>query len=179
MIRPSCAPPFAVSPVEPNAPSLLSPEHLAMMEGGASVIVSSCDAELVPSVMRAVGSQVSAQGRLVTVYLCRSQSDQLLRDVARSGRLAAVFSQPSSHRTVQLKTRGARLREAREDDAPVLQHYLKGMERELTLIGFGPVYARAMLAHNLDDVVAIEFEPDQAFDQTPGPKAGRAIEGGT
>ena len=58
-----------------------------------------------------------------------------------------------------------------------LQRYLRGMEGELTRIGFGAVYARAMLAHRLDDVVAIEFEPELAFDQTPGPKAGQPIQG--
>jgi hypothetical protein len=146
-----------------------------MMDGGVSVIASSSGHDLTPSVMRAVGSQVIAQGRHVTIYVCRSQSAQLLGDVARSGRLAVVFSQPSTHKTVQLKTRGARLREAREDDVPVLQRYLRAMERELTLIGFAPVYARAMLAHRLDDVVAIEFEPELAFDQTPGSKAGQPI----
>lgn len=148
-----------------------------MMDGGVSVIASSCRHDLTPSVMRAVGSRVAAQGRHFTVYVCRSQSAQLLGDVARSGRLAVVFSQPSTHKTVQLKTRGARLREAREDDVPTLQRYLRAMERELTLIGFGPVYARAMLAYRLDDLVAIEFEPEQAFDQTPGAKAGQPIAG--
>jgi len=157
------------------AKPLLTQDHVAMIEGGVSVIVSSCDAHLTPSVMRAVGSQISSNGGHVTVYMCRSQSARLLQDVARSGRLAAVFSQPSTHRTVQLKTRTARLREATEDDMPALQRYLQGMENELTLVGFAAVYARAMLAHRLDDVVAIEFEPELAFDQTPGPKAGQPI----
>jgi hypothetical protein len=164
-------------PLEHPAPPLLTPEHLAMMDAGVSVIASSCGPDLAPSVMRAVGSLIGAQGRLVTVYLCRSQSAQLLRDVALGGRLAVVFSQPSTHKTVQLKTRAARLREARESDVPVLQRYRISMERELTLLGFGPVFARAMLAHRLDDVVAIEFEPEQAFDQTPGSKAGQPIAG--
>ncbi|WP_382322252.1 hypothetical protein ACFJGX_06440 [Hydrogenophaga sp. UC242_50] len=163
--------------MEPPRSPLLTLEHLAMMDAGVSVIVSSCGPDLTPSVMRAVGSQVGPQGRLITVYLCRSQSAQLLRDIARSGRLAAVFSQPSTHKTVQLKTRTARLREAREDEAAVLQRYLRGMEHELALLGFDRAYARAMLTHRLDDVVAIEFEPEQAFDQTPGSKAGQPIAG--
>ena len=65
------------------APTLLSTEHLAMMDGGVSVIVSSCGADLTPSVMRAVGCEVSAAGERITVYLNRSQSAQLLRNVAR------------------------------------------------------------------------------------------------
>ena len=75
------------------------------------------------------------------------------------------------------RARSARLREATSADVPALQRYLRGMEDELTRIGFGAVYARAMLAHRLDDLVAIEFEPELAFDQTPGPKAGQPITG--
>jgi hypothetical protein len=32
-----------------------------------------------------------------------------------------------------------------------------------------------MLAHTLDDVVAVRFTPEQAFDQTPGPRAGATL----
>ena len=33
------------------------------------------------------------------------------------------------------------------------------------------------LAHRLDDVVAVRFTPEQAFDQTPGPRAGTPLGG--
>ena len=49
------------------------------------------------------------------------------------------------------------------------------MEQEVEQVGFRPIFTRAMLAHRLEDVVAISFEPVQAFDQTPGPKAGAAL----
>jgi hypothetical protein len=33
-----------------------------------------------------------------------------------------------------------------------------------------------MLAHRLEDVVAVSFAPALAFDQTPGPRAGSPLE---
>jgi hypothetical protein len=66
----------------------------------------------------------------------RQQSRQLLQDIASTGRLAVVFSEPSTHRTVQVKAKGARTRAAEESDLPLLQRYLESMERELGLIGF-------------------------------------------
>jgi len=42
-------------------------------------------------------------------------------------------------------------------------------------IGFGPDYTRTMLAYQLGDVAAVSFSPEQAFDQTPGPKAGACL----
>jgi hypothetical protein len=163
----------------PAAPPLLTPDHLAMMARGVSVIVSSCGHDLTPSLMRAVGSQISPQGDRITVFLNRQQSTQLLRDVASTGRVAVVFSEPHSHRTVQLKSREAHLREVTPDDAPALQRYLQAMQGELGRIGFAPDFAAAMLAHRFDDLSAIEFTPSQAFDQTPGPNAGQPLRVGT
>jgi hypothetical protein len=156
----------------------LPPDLVAMMARGVSVIVGSRDAKLRPSIMRAVGSQVEANGQDITVYLSRSSSRQLIQDIASTGQLAVVFSEPSTHRTVQLKASRAEIRSAVPGDAPVLAAYLVSMEHEIQQVGFAPPLTRAMLAHQFDDVVAVRFTPEQAFDQTPGPRAGAAL-GGT
>ncbi len=57
----------------------------------------------------------------------------------------------------------------------MLARYLASMEHEIQLVGHAPPLTRAMLAHQLDDVVAISFSPEQAFDQTPGPRAGEVL----
>jgi hypothetical protein len=156
----------------------LPPELLAMMARGVSVIVASRDQALRPSVMRAVGSHVDPGGGSITVYLSRRQSRQLLQDVAATGHVAVVFSQPATHKTVQVKATRAVLRNAEAADEAVLARYLASMEQEIQQVGYAPRLTRAMLAHQLEDVVAITFEPEQAFDQTPGPKAGAALSAG-
>jgi hypothetical protein len=153
----------------------LPSELVAIMARGVSVIVASRDAALRPSLMRAVGSRVEADGRDITVYLSRPQSRQLVQDLAATGHIAVVFSVPSTHRSVQLKASRVEMRNADADDAPVLARYLASMENEVQQVGFAPPLTRAMLAHRLDDVVAVRFTPEQAFDQTPGPRAGTAI----
>lgn len=167
--------PPPANPLDTPAPPL-TPEFLAMMAKGVSLILSSCDHALNPSVMRAVGSRVEDGGRRLTGYLARSQSAQLLNDIASSGRLAAVFSQPSSHLTVQFKSRRVRLRETDEADRAHLQRYLVSMEEELVALGYPHELASVMLAHRAEDLVAVEFEPDEAFDQTPGQRAGQRLE---
>ena len=153
----------------------LPADLVAFMARGVSVIVGSRDAKLRPSIMRAVGSRVDADGQDITVYLSRGSSRQLLQDIAATGQVAVVFSEPSTHRTVQLKTSRAEIRNAVAEDAPVLAAYLKSMEHEIQQVGFAPPLTRAMLAHQLDDVVAVRFTPEQAFDQTPGPRAGAEL----
>ena len=155
--------------------SLLLPEHLAMIRKGVSCIVSSCDAALKPSMMRAVGSAIDDHGCQLTVYLARRQSRQLLQDIAATGRVAVVFSEPTTNRAVQVKASWAHTRSAQASDAEVLQRYLAAMEKEIEAIGFPRQLVQAMLAHRLEDVVAVSFEPEVAFDQTPGPKAGQVV----
>jgi hypothetical protein len=150
----------------------LPPDLAAMMARGVSVIVASRDAALRPSLMRAVGSRVEAGGSDITVYLSRPQSRQVLQDIAATGQVAVVFSEPSTHRSVQVKASRVEMRNAEAGDAPVLERYLRSMEHEVQQVGFPPPLTRAMLAHRLEDVVALRFAPEQAFEQTPGPRAG-------
>ena len=75
--------------------ALLPPDMLAFMAKGVSVIVGSRDANLRPSLMRAVGSRVEDGGRVITVYLARRQSRQLLQDLAAYlGRESGVALSP-------------------------------------------------------------------------------------
>ena len=159
---------------DPRRP-LLSPEHIAMIDKGVSAIVASRNAAHRPSLMRAVGAGIAPDGSEVTVYVARSQSRQLLQDIAATGHIAVVFSEPLSHRTVQVKAGRAELRAATEADEPLLRRYLRSMEHEVGCVGYDIPFVRAMLACRLDDLVAIRFNPTEAFDQTPGPKAGSAL----
>lgn len=154
------------------APPRLPPQLLALMTAGVSVIVGSRDQQLRPSVMRAVGSRVAPDGSEVTVFLARRQSARLLQDIAATGHIAVVFSHPESHRTVQLKATRAEIGPAAPADLPLLAAYLQAMEREIAQVGFPPAFTRAMLSFQPDDLAAVRFVPEQAFDQTPGPRAG-------
>jgi len=158
-----------------SALSQIPADLIEMMARGVSVNVASPHARQRPSVMRALGSSLDAvQGR-VTVYLSRAQASQLVLDVSSTGYIAAVFSEPFSHRAVQIKATRATLRNADASDVPVLARYRESMEREVQKVGHPAGVASAMLAHRIEDLVAISFEPELAFEQTQGPKAGSAL----
>jgi hypothetical protein len=150
-------------------------ELAGLMRTGVSVIVGSADAGGRPSVMRAVGARIDPVAPKVTVYLPAGPSAQLLDDIAATGRIAVVFSQPSTHRSVQLKSSRCEQRPAVQDEAPLLERFRTAFGHELASIGYPVDFAHAMLLHPLADVVAVTFEPEQAFDQTPGPRAGTPV----
>ena len=89
--------------------ALIAPEHAAFLVPGVSVIAASRDARLVPSVSRGVACRVSEDRRSLTVLLRRTPAATVLRDIADSGWITTCHSQPSTHRTIQLKGRDARI----------------------------------------------------------------------
>ena len=155
-------------------PSPIGPEQAALMTRRVSIIVGSRDAQLRPHVMRAVGCRLSTDRRRVTLLLTRAGSAQVLADLRDNGRIAVVFSEPSSHRTLQLKGVDAEVAPGGADAATLAQRYLQDFAAEIGQLGFAAEVAHTMLRHD-DDLVAVSFTPCEGYDQTPGPQAGQAL----
>lgn len=163
----------------PSAPPILvTPEQAAFIEGRVSVAVASRSAGNVPSVARALGCRVAPDRASVTLCVVGSQAGSLLTDIRTCGAIAVMFSEPSSHRSLQLKGRGARVCPASEEDALMVARYRASMDSELALVGFNKVFSDAFFSFEAADLVTLSFSPYAAFDQTPGPRAGIRLERG-
>ena len=149
--------------------------NFALLRTGYMVTVASRDAAHVPSVTRALGCRVAPDRRRVTVFLLASQSDTLLRDLRTTGAIAAVFSQPSTHRTIQLKGSDATVGAIEPGDVELIEANAAAALADLALAGFPESFARTIFAYDAPDVVAVGFTPSTAFFQTPGPQAGRRL----
>jgi hypothetical protein len=160
-----------------HAPPLLRDPELAafLRQDGLSVTAGSCGADLRPSVIRALGCAFAVDDT-VRIFVSQDQAAPLLAHVRETGRLAAVFSRPSTHRTVQLKGADARVEPVTDADLAIVARYRDQLVAELEPIGLAPALIRALLACPHQDVVAIRFTPNEAYSQTPGPDAGRALQ---
>lgn len=155
--------------------ALVGAEQRELMLGNVSIIVAGRDVELRPHLMRAVGCRLEADSPLVSILLARSTCRQLLADLASNGQIAVVFSQPSTHRSLQLKGIDARVGPAEAGDAECAADYVRRLVFDIASIGFDERLVRAMLSHSPDDLVAVAFTPVAAYDQTPGPRAGQSL----
>jgi acyl-CoA synthetase (AMP-forming)/AMP-acid ligase II len=153
----------------------LDEANAAFVQGGVSVVAASRDAALVPSIARVSGCRVSTDRRAVTLYIASSQASQLIADVSASGRIAVVFSQPSTHRTLQLKADRARVRAIRKAEVSIVERYVAAFASEIEPLGHTTEQARTLLECHENDLVAVDFVPSAAFEQTPGPKAGTPL----
>lgn len=155
-------------------PFRLDPELVRFMTSGLSINTGSGSPEGLPSQCRAFGVRVAPAGK-VTVFLAGRQAVDLLRDAARSRALAVVFSDPPTHRTVQLKGRDACVEPLGADDLAEVRAYREAFTRRLVPLGFTAPLVHALLDCPDDDLVALTFTPEAAFDQTPGAHAGAPL----
>lgn len=157
-----------------DAPPLIGPEQVALMTGQVSIIVASRDARLQPHLMRAAGCRVAPDLRRVTLLVPEASGRALLDDLRTCGRLAVVFTQPSTNRTLQLKGDDAVVAPCGPDDAALAAQYLRGFVDEVGQLGFPALVAHTIVGQG-EPQVAVHFSIAAAFDQTPGPTAGAAL----
>lgn len=158
--------------------SLIDAAQAAFVQGGVSISAASCGAQPFPSVCRVLGCSVAADRRRLTVMVSRVCAQQLLDDVRHSGRLAVVFSQPSTNRTIQVKGERACTGAPNAHLLEAVRVHGDAFVDEVAQIGFPAALVRSLLHCADDDVVAIEFTPTAAYDQSPGPRAGAPLRAG-
>ena len=122
-----------------------------------------------------MGCKLIDSGRQVGIFIKRSQSGDLMKNIEYSGRVANVFSLPSNNRTVQLKGIDARILPFDSIDPPVIEAHIDDFLHEVVPMGMSERVIHAMFAFSPDDLVTVVYSPSAAFLQTPGPKAGKPI----
>ena len=128
-----------------------------------------------PQVTRAAGCRVGPDRRRVTVFVIPAQSVGVLDDIAANGAVAAVFTKPKSHRTVQLKGRDARIGTATAQDEELVRAQVEAFRAELAEIGFPERLGSTLALGGTGPLLAVTFTIASAFVQTPGPGAGKAL----
>ena len=155
--------------------AVLDADNARFITGGVSIIVSSRNPANLPELVRAQCCRVSRDRRRISVFVQAAQAAALLGDVRQNGRVAVVFTRPSTHRSLQLKGDDAVPARLRPGDPARVAAYRDAMVTELAGINISEALARALLGGPDADLVAVEFTPVAAFVQTPGPDAGRRL----
>lgn len=155
-------------------PVQLPKELVELVEGGASIVVATRDEALRPECLRAAGAEVSTDRATLIVYVPSELAARTLANLEHNGAIAVTFSQISNHRTLQVKGKLRTLRRTRRNERVVQERWLAAFAEQLHMTGFSRRIARRF---RYWPSVALELEIHELFMQTPGPGAGRRIEG--
>jgi hypothetical protein len=161
-----------------NTIPLLDAGQIAFMRSGVSISVGSCGASGLPQLVRGIGCRVADDGSQVTIFVPEAKSQQVQRDIFANGAIAAVFTRPTTHRTLQIKSRDARVTALCAADLALVHAYRDAFVEELAPVGLREEIVRTLLAAPDGQLVGLSFRPTQAFTQTPGPNAGKPLESG-
>jgi len=154
---------------------LIDRDVIAFLDGRrVAVSIASRSEHCIPSVTRALGYRISADACEFAIFVPR-QAERVLADLRTTAQAAVVFTEPSTHRSLQVKGNGVRLTPLEEGDWPVISAYADDLVIEICPLGYPEPLIRKLGECTPQQVVAARFAPSAAFGQTPGPRAGAAL----
>jgi hypothetical protein len=159
------------------APPLLDEATAAFIAGpSASLAIATRDASNRPSLVKAVACRVSADRRRVTLYLDQQLGEAVVRAVRAGFPVAAVFSEPATHRTLQLKADRAEVGTVSPAERELARQQFINIVEHISALAYPEDGVRCFFHYTPEQLVAVSFTPTEAFEQTPGPRAGARLQ---
>lgn len=154
---------------------VLDPHTLSFIQLYVSMNLATRNQELKPAVTRAFGCRASADLKSVTLFISSQCNQTVLENIQTTRAIAAVFSRPSTHETIQLKAKDARVVMITAEDHPTINSYRQSLIHELQSLGYPASFTESMVPPLAQLDTGICFTPDSVFIQTPGPQAGKKL----
>lgn len=160
----------------PNSLYPLLEAETAFMQSGLSLVVASRNAQNRPSSALVLACRVRDKGKLINIIVRPSQCPDLLRDVREYGVIAFGCSQIDTHRSLQIKSRQARVGIVDADDiGAIVAQTSAFIENVVSFDHIPEAVMRSYTHFELHDLAVISFVPEEIFTQTPGPNAGARL----
>ncbi len=142
------------------------------LDPGASVLVGTVDAQGMPSCCRAIAITSNDDLKTVAVYIPIVTSQQIIRDIATSHRLAVAATHLVEHFSVQLKGTAHSARLARKDEEALVESRLQALGDVIHSLGVPRRLTRSITHW---PAFVVDMCVEDVFEQTPGPNAGARI----
>ncbi len=159
-------------------PLSISDELKTFLEGPASVLAGTRDSRLMPEITRAWGPRVSEDRQHISLCVPLATSRKMIDNLDGNGEIAVTFSLPTNYRTFQLKGRNATIAEPDSTDLAAVGRHRDAFASVNESLGQSRERVEAFWQAEVETspvLVKILFVPEEIFDQTPGPGAGREI----
>jgi len=142
------------------------------VESGVACLVATGNAEGRPLVRMGWGPSVREDGTTIDVYLETARASETLANLEDNGRIAMTVAHPVNYRSAQFKGTFKSTGKPTDEERQRVEQHRGDFTVSTSLIGDPPDIIANLW---LDDVVRISFEVHEAFDQTPGPEAGKPL----
>jgi hypothetical protein len=134
-----------------------------------AIVVASVDVAGRPSITRGWGATVSAEGYVV-LCITAPNGSAMRSNLGANGRIAVTIADPATYRSAQVKGIVDVVRDPTEAEFDRVEAHTGGFTDAVAAVGMAD--ADCMM---LGDLAAVGFAAAEAYDQTPGGRAGQAL----
>jgi hypothetical protein len=154
--------------------AMLSDELVTFIESGVSIVVG-----VVGPAGRALGGRALAarvmQDATIRVIYPEEGNAAIAASAQSGGPIAVTFSAPLSHRTLQIKGLSSRTENLEPEDLASVRQQGDAFAAILVAVGHSPAFVQAFSDYLSSALLVLSFPAEEAFEQTPGPGAGRSL----
>lgn len=148
------------------------PGHATSIIDLSSVVVAAATNDGRPFATLGWGPRVNDAGDRLTVFVEERRATDVLRSIRENGRIAVTYGDPISYRSVQVKGRDCAVVPMAYGDEEAITQHRNTVASNFALTGDPLTGLRNMW---MNDFIRLEFTIAEAYDQTPGPNAGRPL----
>lgn len=155
---------------------LLPPDWVLHLESGVSHRLAGCHVDGRPAICRGLAARSLTDGR-IEVLAAVSVSDDVVEAVAATGKVAYVAAHPGNNRALHIKGRDAEIFMPTAADADWFSRNGERFVAQVIQLGFdGEHIFKQWYGFAVERLRGVRFTPCGAWDQTPGPGAGKAVD---
>lgn len=151
---------------------MIGTEEATLLESGGSAVVGTVDGDLLPDATRAWGVRVDGDRGRVR-FLLPASSARSVANLRAGGRVALTVTEVLQLRSVQVKGRAVLVEAPTAEDVESSERYRNAFFQAVHDADGSDIALLQRMAPAA--LVAVECTIEVAFDQTPGPDAGRQL----
>jgi len=141
------------------------------IEGGVAAQLGTASADGRPNAVNAWGPRPNPDGTM-TIFIDTPRAARPIANLAANPRVAVIVADPVSYRSIQFKGRWRGCSVPSAEEEAWVQRHRELLASNLALVGDDP---ESKWNTSMKELTRLDFDVEEAFDQTPGPQAGRPL----
>jgi hypothetical protein len=158
---------------QPDRAPVLDEHAVAFVHGGVAAVVATRDGDLRPQITRAWGPHLSADGSALTICVVAPAGSKTRENLDSNGAIAVVCCPPTIARAIQFKGKVVATNQPDADDLVRADEHMRAFGEECARIGLSASDVRQLFRRS--ELLAVQVDISEAFEQSPGPTAGRRL----
>ncbi|MCC7365045.1 MAG: pyridoxamine 5'-phosphate oxidase family protein [Dehalococcoidia bacterium] len=143
-----------------------------LAEGAVAAAVGSASADGVPQHIPGWGLRIRDDRISADIFIDAPRAADVLANLRETGRIAVTFGSPVTYQSIQFKGMFVECAEPTPEECAWVEQQREAVASSLAIVGDSIDRMRNLW---MSEILRVRFTIERAFDQTPGPAAGKPL----